>query len=110
MAKRAQKTQAQTQAQTKAQKPEKPAIIELSAGAVSNIAERWSDDNSVLFDCMIYDNIWLYGLTLRYNDKGEPWVSFPARQGKDGKYYKHYYCVFSADAIKKIEDTLYPEE
>lgn len=88
---------------------ERKELIKVSAGAVSEIKERWSDENSVLFDCVIYDNIQLYSLALRYNDKDEPWISFPSRKGSDGKYYKYYYLEFAPDAIEKIEKALYPE-
>lgn len=92
------------------QTQEKRELIKISAGAVSNIIERWSDENSVLFDCMIYDNVYLYGLTLRFDKNDNPWVAFPSRKGNDGKYYKHYYCEFAPDAIDKIVNTLYPTE
>lgn len=84
-------------------------LIKVTADAVSEIKERWSDDESVLFDCVIYSNIQLYSLILRYNDKGDPWIGFPSRKGSDGKYYKYYYLEFNEAAIEKIEKTLYPE-
>ena len=106
MATRKPKTQAQN---TQAQAQDRPAIIKVSAGAVNNIVERWSNDECCLFDCMLYDNIFLYGLTLRYDKNNKPWVAFPSRKGNDGKYYKHFYCEFADDALEKIEKVLYPE-
>lgn len=85
-------------------------FVMIGANDVSDIIERWSDDNSALFDCVIYGAIQLYGLTVRFNANDEPWIAFPSRKGNDGNYYKHYYCVFDASAVNKIVDTLYPSE
>lgn len=105
MAKRAQATQAATQA-TQATKKER---IKVSAGAVSNIKEVWSDAERCLFNCTIYDNIDLYGLTARFNAEGVMWVAMPSDKGKDGKYYKRFYLEFASDALDKIEKALYGE-
>ena len=88
----------------------KPELLEIGAVAIDEIKERWSDGDTVLFDLVLFKSIRLYGLTGRFDDNNEFWVSFPARKGNDGKYYKHMYANFTADALAKIEKALYPGE
>ena len=88
----------------------KPEMLEIGSAAISDIRERWSDGDTVLFDIVLFKSIRLYGLTGRFDDNNEFWVSFPARKGNDGKYYKHMYATFTSDALVTMEKALYPEE
>ena len=88
---------------------DKPQLLGVGSAAVSEIVERWSDGDTVLFDCVLFKCIQVHGLTGRFNDKDEFWISFPARKGADGKYYKHLYCIFTPEALEYIKNTLYKE-
>ena len=67
-----------------------------------------SFDNSISFDVTLFDCIKIYGLTYRtYNDKktGEEKgiISFPAKKGKDDKYYNHAYFFVSDGVLAQCE-------
>ena len=93
----------------KKEKAEKVELLEIGSAAISDVKERWSDGDSVLFDCVLFKSIQLHGMTGRFNDQDEFWVSFPARKGSDGKYYKHYYGTFTDEALEMLEKTLFSE-
>lgn len=91
------------------QKGNKPELATIGSAMISDIRETWSDGDTVLFNCVIFNSIQLYGLTARFNDDGEMWVAMPSRKGTDGKYYKYFYLVFEPEALEKIEAALFPE-
>lgn len=62
-------------------------------------AHRW-DDGSETFDLLL-NGITIYGCRFA-NGKNGTFVSFPARKGKDGKYYSHVYAVLDEATIESI--------
>ena len=68
------------------------------------------DGGDISFDLRV-NGVMIYGMTLRWNEeKKEYWVSFPARKGNDGKFYKHAWFpvneALQANIEKRIEDML----
>lgn len=62
-------------------------------------ARRW-DDGSETFD-LVLNGITIYGCRFASGKNGT-FVSFPARKGKDGKYYSHVYAVLDEATIENI--------
>lgn len=58
------------------------------------------DNGGVVFDAEI-NGISIYGLRVVEGSKGD-FISFPARQGKDGKYYNHVWVKLTEDDTKEI--------
>lgn len=68
------------------------------------------EGGNISFDMRVNEVI-IYGMTLVWDaDRKEYWVSFPARKGKDGKYYKHAWFpideALQANIEKRIEELL----
>ena len=68
------------------------------------------DGGNISFDLRV-NGVMIYGLTLVWiEDLKEYWTSFPARKGKDGKYYKHAWFpideALQANIEKRIEELL----
>lgn len=68
------------------------------------------DGGNISFDMKV-NGVTIYGMGLIWNaDRKEYWVSFPARKGKDGKYYKHAWFpvdeALQANIEKRIEEML----
>ena len=68
------------------------------------------DGGNISFDLRL-NGVTIYGMTLVWNeDLKDYWASFPARKGKDGKYYKHAWYpidgVLLANIEKRIEELL----
>ena len=68
------------------------------------------DGGNISFDLRV-NGVMIYGLTLVWNeDQKDYWTSFPARTGKDGKYYKHAWFpideALQANIEKRIEELL----
>ena len=65
-------------------------------------------DNSISFDVTLFGCIKIYGCTYRtYQDKktGEEKgiISFPAKKGKDDKYYNHAYFFVTDEVLASVE-------
>lgn len=65
-------------------------------------------EKSISFDMTLYDTVKIYGCTYRtYKDKktGEEKgiISFPAKQGKDEKWYDHAHFFVTDEALEAIE-------
>lgn len=58
------------------------------------------DNGGVVFDAEL-NGISIYGLRVVEGSKGD-FISFPARQGKDGKYYNHVWVKLTDDDTKQI--------
>lgn len=68
------------------------------------------DGGNISFDMKV-NGVTIYGMTLVWNeDQKDYWTSFPARKGKDGKYYKHAWFpiddALQAAIEKRIEELL----
>lgn len=59
------------------------------------------EDGSVSFNMTSPDGVRIYGCRLYDGEKG-PFVSFPARKDKDGKYWNHVYVQLSPEEIDSI--------
>lgn len=53
-----------------------------------------------------YKGVDLYSITRKENNKGEFWYSFPARQDKDGNWWKYFYVPFTDEEVEDIEDQI----
>lgn len=62
-------------------------------------------DGSIVFD-MIVNGISLYSCTIRESRNGNIFISFPSKQGKDGKYYSYAYFPIDSDLQDKIIDMI----
>lgn len=58
------------------------------------------DNGGVVFDAEL-NGISIYGLRVVEGSKGD-FISFPARQGKDGKYYNHVWVKLTDADTKEI--------
>ena len=58
------------------------------------------DNGGVVFDADL-NGISIYGLRVVEGSKGD-FISFPARQGKDGKYYNHVWVKLTDADTKEI--------
>ena len=58
------------------------------------------DNGGVVFDADL-NGISIYGLRVVEGSKGD-FISFPARQGKDGKYYNHVWMKLTDADTKEI--------
>lgn len=71
------------------------------------------DNGNIGFGLYLKDfNITLYNMVIvnGENDSGEyEFISFPQREGSDGKYYKYYYMPLSDKLQKEIIDAVYSE-
>lgn len=68
------------------------------------------DSGNISFDLRV-NGVTIYGMSLIWDaDKKTYWTSFPARKGKDGKYYKHAWFpvdeALQANIEKRIEEML----
>lgn len=59
-------------------------------------------NGGVAFDLLI-DDITVYGCNVVSGKKGD-FISFPQKQGKDGKYYSHVYLRLTEDETNEILD------
>ena len=65
-------------------------------------------EKSISFDCTLFGCVKIYGCTYRtYTDKNDNEekgiISFPAKKGKDGKYYNHAYFFVSDEVLAQCE-------
>lgn len=60
------------------------------------------EDGSVTFNMIVDNYVWVYGLHIYDGKDGKPFISFPARKGKDGKYWNHVYCFLAAEDVEQI--------
>ena len=65
-------------------------------------------EQSISFDMTVFDCIKIYGCTYRtYQDKKtgdeKGIINFPAKKGKDDKYYNHAYFFVTDDVLASIE-------
>lgn len=78
--------------------------ISLEEIGVSRVKE-WPGENGkagrVTFDLELNGLVKLYGLRVETTRDGEDFIAFPARQGKDGKWYNYYYLQID-DKSKKV--------
>lgn len=58
-------------------------------------------DGTVLFDVVV-NGITLYGCAVRESKKGENFVCFPQKKGKDGNYYNHVWFPITKEDTDKI--------
>ena len=66
-----------------------------------NVSRAYAFDNGgVVFDAEL-NGISIYGLRVVEGSKGD-FISFPARQGKDGKYYNHVWVKLTDEDTKEI--------
>lgn len=62
------------------------------------------DNGGVVFD-MIVNGVTVYGCRIVEGKNGD-FVSFPAKKGKDGKYYSHCYYDFKKEEVDAIEEMI----
>lgn len=67
-------------------------------------ARMFADGNTV-FNLTI-GRVTIYGCMIVDGKDGE-FVSFPARKGKDGKYYNHAYCALSPEETAEVVNAVY---
>ena len=79
-------------------KPEKKQESTLSSIEVTRAYQ--FDNGGVVFDADL-NGISIYGLRVVEGSKGD-FISFPARQGKDGKYYNHVWVKLTDADTKEI--------
>lgn len=76
-------------------------VLPLCDFAIKN-AKWWKDNEYATFNLNFPDfGITVYGVTLRYKD-GKPFLSFPSRKDKEGKYWNHVYINMCPDMIARI--------
>lgn len=64
------------------------------------------EGGDISFD-MTVNGVKIYGMVLRWNEeRKENWIAFPARKGKDNKYYSHAWFPVSSELQKAIEDRI----
>lgn len=68
--------------------------------SVSHVKE-W--DNGVTFTLNV-DRVSIYGCRLAHATNGDDFISFPARKGSDGKYYKHAYIELTDTELMVVFD------
>lgn len=68
--------------------------------SVSHVKE-W--DNGVTFTLNV-DRVSIYGCRIVEAKNGESFISFPARKGSDGKYYKHAYIDLTDTELMVVFD------
>lgn len=59
-------------------------------------------DGGVIFNMIVDNYVWMYGLRINDGKDGKPFISFPSRKGKDDKYWNHVYCPLSAEDVEEI--------
>lgn len=74
-------------------KPVKAATL-----SVSHVKE-W--DNGVTFTLNV-DRVSIYGCRIVTATNGDNFISFPARKGSDGKYYKYAYVDLSDEELNVV--------
>ena len=55
---------------------------------------------------LIVGRVTIYGCRIIDGKDGE-FISFPARKGKDGKYYNHAYCALSPEETAEVINAVY---
>lgn len=102
-------TQTPTTANTNANGP---ALDFITPDMIAEVKKNFENDDTILFSLSIRPGlntppfITLHSLNMRWNEAGEPWIAFPSMKGKDGKYYRYMYAVFTSDTITAIEALL----
>lgn len=64
------------------------------------------EDGSVTFNMVVDGFFRVYGLRIYDGQDGTPFISFPARKGKDGKYWNHCYFPLTHDDVSNIADQI----
>lgn len=59
------------------------------------------DNGNISFDMTVDGYVKIYGCTVVDGKDGQ-FISFPARKGKDGKWYSHCWCGISESETKEI--------
>lgn len=67
---------------------------------------KWSEDGKTCRFSLRFLGVDLYGIILRYNDKGQPWLSFPSWKAKDGTFFKHFYLSPDEETLHAIVSAL----
>lgn len=73
--------------------------FEYALNEVANV-KQW-EDGAITFSAMV-NGIWIYNLRI-VETKDDWFISFPARKGSDGKYWKHVYFPIDEDIKKLVE-------
>lgn len=73
--------------------------FEYTLNEVANV-KQW-EDGAITFSAMV-NGIWIYNLRI-VETKDDWFISFPARKGSDGKYWKHVYFPIDEDIKKLVE-------
>lgn len=64
------------------------------------------EDGSVTFNMLVDGFVRMYGLRIYDGQDGKPFISFPSRKGKEGKYWNHVYCPLTPDDVLNIADQI----
>lgn len=67
-------------------------------------AKHFTESDTIVFSLEFAD-INFYDLKIVNGEDGK-FISFPAREGKDGKWYKHYFIPFSDEEKTALIDAL----
>lgn len=86
------KQNTKTQTQTRERKP-----LVVTECKVTRV-HRWDDGET--FD-LVLNGVTIYGCRFA-NGKNGTFVSFPARKGKDGKYYSYAYATLDEATVESI--------
>lgn len=81
-------------------KTQAPASLKSVTLSVSHVKE-W--DNGVTFTLNV-DRVSIYGCRVAHATNGDDFISFPARKGSDGKYYKHAYIELTDTELMVVFD------
>lgn len=81
-------------------KTQAPASLKSVTLSVSHVKE-W--DSGVTFTLNV-DRVSIYGCRVAHAKNGDNFISFPARKGSDGKYYKHAYIELTDTELMVVFD------
>ena len=60
------------------------------------------EDGSITFNLKVDGYVDVYGCRIYDGEDGKPFVSFPSRKGKDGKYWNHVYFPLTPEQTEEI--------
>lgn len=60
------------------------------------------EDGTITFNLLVDEFVRIYGLRIYDGKDGNPFISFPARKGTDGKFWNYVYMKLSVEQIEEI--------